>query len=620
MSVADKEWKIIKNDFEKVSKIASSLPSISKIASILVGRGIDTVEKVEQFIDGGIESLHNPFLFSDMCKAVSRIRTALELHENILVYGDKDVDGITAVSIIVNTIRLLGGNVEWYVPADEGYGIHNDILSKYAAKNVKILITVDCGISAVEGIAYAKSLGMYVILTDHHEPPYEGLPKADAIINPKVCSSKYPFKQIAGCVVSLKVMHALMLTFCKEYDKEVTLCFGLKNDSDFCGSYICLKNDLEMKKADFKSLKEIKDIVTQSFRFYTNAADIKEFLVQSNALLKDKIVVISDAVNDIHDLKKIYKVKKLDSEIIIKEFFENNLDLCSLGIIADSVPLIDENRIIVKKGLKIMEKNPHAKPGLGLLLDDALFSKGIHNITAKLVLWSITPVLNSSGRMAKGMLSAKLLMTKDIFQAKNLYSDIVKLNENRKCLQSTNMEQFKHLLEEQCNLENDNVLIVKALNLEHGVTGIVASQMVKTYSRPAFLFISDGREATGAARSVAGFDVVAALENVKDILIKYGGHNQAAGFTLEDSKIEEFTRRISEYADKNLKEAMIDNTFLIEGELKISDIVVDFYNQVEVMEPFGVGNLKPVFCIRRVAPTEISVFGNRNEHLKFKIS
>ena len=188
MSGADKEWKIVKNDFEKVSKIGSSLPSISKIASILVGRGIDTVEKVEQFIDGGIESLHNPFLFSDMRKAVSRIRTALELHENILVYGDKDVDGITAVSIIVNTIRLLGWNVEWYVPADEGYGIHKDILSKYAAKNVKILITVDCGISAVEGIAYAKSLGMYVILTDHHEPPYEGLPKADAIINPKVCS------------------------------------------------------------------------------------------------------------------------------------------------------------------------------------------------------------------------------------------------------------------------------------------------------------------------------------------------------------------------------------------------------------------------------------------------
>jgi single-stranded-DNA-specific exonuclease len=620
MSGMEKEWKIVKKDPKKVSVIASSLPSISKIAEVLVGRGVDTVEKAEQFINYGIENLHNPFLFSDMSKVVNRIRKTIDLREKILVYGDRDVDGVTAVNIIVNTIRLLGGNVEWYVPADEGYGIHKDILSKYATENVKVLITVDCGISAIEEIAYAKSLGMYVILTDHHEPPYEGVPKADAIINPKVSNSKYPFRHIAGCVVSLKVMHALMLTFCKEYDKEVVLCYGVKNDDDFSGNYICLKNDLEIKKADFKFLKEIKDIAKKSFRFYVNDINIKNALVKNNALLKDKIIVIHYAGRDIKDLVKIYKIKKLNSEIIIKEFFENNLDLCSLGTIADSMPLIDENRIIVKKGLEIMEKNPHARPGLGLLLDDALISKGIAHITAKLVSWNVTPVLNSSGRMSRGMLSAQLLMTKDMFQAKNLYSDIVKLNENRRWLQSENIEQFKHLLKEQCNTDNDKVLIVKALNLEHGVTGIIASQMVKTYFKPAFLFISNGQEATGAARSVDGFDVVAALESVKDILLKYGGHNQAAGFTLEDSKIEEFTRRIFEYAEKNLNEVIFENTLLVEGELKISDVTLDFYKQVEIMEPFGMGNLKPVFCIKNVTPTEISVFGNRGEHLKFKVS
>ncbi|MDR3253771.1 MAG: DHH family phosphoesterase, partial [Endomicrobium sp.] len=185
MNDAGKEWKIVKENSLKISAIYSSLPLVSKIAPVLVNRGIDTVEKSKIFINGGIENLHNPFLFADMQKAVDRIRRAIDLDETILVYGDRDVDGVTAVNIIVNTIRLLGGNVQWYVPADEGYGVHKDILSKYLSENVKVLITVDCGISAVEEISYAKTLGMDVILTDHHEPPY-CLPNADAIINPKI--------------------------------------------------------------------------------------------------------------------------------------------------------------------------------------------------------------------------------------------------------------------------------------------------------------------------------------------------------------------------------------------------------------------------------------------------
>ncbi|MDR1926440.1 MAG: single-stranded-DNA-specific exonuclease RecJ, partial [Endomicrobium sp.] len=623
MTDTKKEWKIVKEDVKKVSDVAYSLMLDQKIAKVLVGRGIDTVEKARQFISGGIENLHNPFLFSDMQKAVNRIRMALDLHESILVYGDRDVDGITAINVVVNTIKLLGGKVQWYVPADEGYGIHKDILLKYAAGgNVKILITVDCGISALEEVAYAKKmLGMHVIITDHHEPPYEGIPKADAVINPKVYNSNYPFKSIAGCVVSLKLMHALMLTFCKEYDKEIALCYGIKNNDDFSGSYICLKNGLETKKADFRSVQEIKGGLKEMFKIYTNGTDIRDVLIQNNTFLKDKIIVIKNEnpANNITDLGEAYKIRQYNDDII-KNFFENNLDLCALGTIADSMPLIDENRIIVKKGLKIIENNPHARPGLGLLIDDMSISQDVQNITAKMISWNVTPVLNSSGRMARGTLSAQLLMTKDAFQAKDLYSDIVKLNKDRRWLQSANIEQFKQLLKEQCNLENDKVLIIKALNLEHGVTGIIASQMVKTYFKPAFLFISDGQEATGAARSVDGFDVVAALESVKDILVKYGGHNQAAGFTLEDSKIEEFIKRISEYVDRNLIEKTSGNTMLIESELKISDITVDFHKHVEIMEPFGIGNMRPIFYIKGVVPTEISVFGNRGEHLKFKIS
>ncbi|MCL2507080.1 MAG: single-stranded-DNA-specific exonuclease RecJ [Endomicrobia bacterium] len=618
----EKIWKIPKDNSAKISEISQVLPLNPKIVSMLINRNVDTAEKIANFLYGGIESLHNPFLFRDMQKAVERIRKAIDLREEILVYGDRDVDGVTAVNVIVNTIRLLGGNVHWYVPADQGYGIYKDILTKYAAENVKLLITVDCGISAAAEIGYAKDLGMDVIITDHHEPPYEGVPDAYAIINPKINDANYPFKDLAGCSVALKTAQALTATFTRSYNKDVLICFAVKNGDDFSGNYLKIKNDLETEINVFNSAAEIKQIVKNSFRVYTNSSELKSFFVKADALLKDKIeVVLADGeIKDINALLRFYKINKIKNEERIRDFFENNLDLCALGTIADSMPLIDENRIIVKEGIKLMVSNPNAKPGLGLILEDTVTLKNLQNITARTISWNVTPVINSSGRMGRGMLSAQLLMTNDSFQAKNLYADIVKLNADRRWLQSENIEQFGQLLKEQCDLEKDKIFIVKASNLEHGVTGIVASQMVKSYFKPVFLIITDGVEATGAARSVDSFDIVAALESVKDILIKYGGHSQAAGFTIEHSKIDEFKKRITEYAEKNFTPSDLAETIIIDGELKISDINSDFYKQIDIMEPFGMANPRPAFCIKGVNVTEMSVFGNKGEHLKFKIS
>jgi single-stranded-DNA-specific exonuclease len=619
MSDTERVWKKVKVDPSKTSAIASSLPSVSKIAQILVARGIDTVEKAKEFIYGGVEYLHNPFLFPDMSKAVERLRKALDQKELILVYGDRDVDGVSSVNIIVDTVRKLGGTIEWYVPADEGYGLNKNVISKYAAEKIKVLITVDCGISSNKEIDYAQTLGIDVILTYHHEHSCECCPNAYVIINPKIINSKYPFKHIAGCVVALKLAQALVLSFSKEYDKNIILYYAKQSGENFSGRCLSLKNGLEIKKSDFKSIYEAKYDLRAAFKIYVNSSEVKDFLIKKESLLEDKVTVIGMAAADIDELKIAY-IEKISNEQILKTFYEANLDLCALGTIADSMPLSDENRIIVKEGLRIIKDNPHARPGLGLLLDDAFASKEIENVTAKLVSWNVTPVINSSGRMHKGKLSVEFLMTKDASKAKELYQEIIKLNENRRYIQSENIKQFKHLLKEQCNHESDKVLIIKASNIDHGVTGIVASQMVKTYAKPVFLFISDGKEAIGAVRSVEGFDVVAALKSVKDILIKYGGHSQAAGFTLKDSKSDEFIKRICEYTDKNLKEPPLLNTILIESELKISDITVNYYKQVEMMQPFGIGNLCPLFCIKKVIPTEISVFGNRNEHLKFKIS
>ncbi|AKL97638.1 single-stranded-DNA-specific exonuclease RecJ [Endomicrobium proavitum] len=614
----EKNWKLPKENFAAISEIAQKLNINAKIASVLFNRGIDTFYKMKVFLFGGLETLHNPFLFEDIRIAVERIKKAVDAREKILVYGDRDVDGITAVNIIVNTVKALGGITEWYVPADEGYGIHKDILSKYASDGVKLLITVDCGISAFDEIEYAKTLGMDVILTDHHEPPYEGVPKALAVIDPKTYDSKYPFKDIAGCVVALKTMQALIFSYAKDYDKDILLCHGENNASGFSGEYILVRNGLESEKKYFVSEQELRRIIRDSYRAYFDNKELKDFFVKNDALLNDKITVF-DCLG-VENVFEAYKVKRFSDDEKLSKFFRDNLDLCALGTIADSMPLTGENRTIVREGLKILDAAPDAKPGLGLLIEDTLTSKNLKTLNARVVSWNITPVLNSSGRMGRGSLSAQFLMTRDLFQAKNLYADIVKLNEDRKGLQSENIERFNTLLTQQCNPKDDKVLIIDASNMEHGVTGIVASQMVKTYLKPAFLLITNGAEATGAARSVEGFDIVAALESVKDILVKYGGHSQAAGFTVEHSKIGEFKRRIYEYADKNFNCSSKKDEIIIESELKISDISADFFKQLEILEPFGMGNVRPVFWIRGLSATEVSVFGVRNEHLRFKVS
>ena len=621
----EKKWKIFANDSRKITELSEALSVNPKIAAVMLNRGIDSIEKGAVFLHGGIEHIYNPFLFRDMKKASDRIKKAIYSCENILVYGDRDVDGITAVNVIVNTVKELGGKAQWYVPADEGYGLHKDILTKYAADGVKLLITVDCGISAFEEIKYANSLGIDVVLTDHHEPPYEGVPEAYAVINPKNMDSSYPFKDIAGCAVALKTAQALMTAFAKEYDKEIIVCYAEHNESDFSGFYIKIKNDINGEKIPFAGAAEIKSVFKQTFKAYTNNKELKDALIKNDALLKDKIetFVLHDFTGMENDEKKIlrsYRIKKNNEDLRMKSFFVNNLDLCALGTIADSMPLIDENRIIVREGLNIIAANPNARPGLGLLIEDTLISRNIQYINSRSISWNVTPMLNSSGRMGRGMLSAQLLMTKDVFQAKNLYADIVKLNEGRRWLQSENIEQFKLLLMQQCDLNRDKVFIINAANLEHGVTGIVASQMVKSYLKPAFLLISDGNEAIGAARSVEGFDLIAALESVKDILVKYGGHSQAAGFTVAHANIENFKRRIKEYAEKHIVEIDPCENIEIDCELKISDISMDFYKQLDILEPFGMQNQRPVFCLKGVSVTEVSTFGGNYEHVKFKVS
>lgn len=576
---------------------------------VLLSRGFNTPQAIKNFVCPKKEDLFNPFLFGEMYKAVLRIKKSIENQEKILIYADRDVDGITSLTILYNTIATLGGNVVWYIPSDEGYGLSCNVLDKYVQDGVKLIITVDCGISAVTEIDYANGLGMEVIVTDHHEPPQDGLPKAYCIVDAKTDSCNYPFKELAGCGVSFKVSQALMQTYGKYFDKEVAV-LAVKLEEIYL---ITVINDIVVKEELITGKPNLKDFV----KIVTNDGDyIKD--TENTDIEIIEVEEQQDIKQTAHEILKQYRKKDFENDGRMLEFFENNIDLVALGSVADIVPLTDENRILVHYGLSVLNKDCSKRFGLGYIFEEYLKGK---QISAKTISWNVAPILNAAGRMGKASVAAELILADDKYNANNFFVELKKLNNDRKELQNENIKQFNILLKQQCDVENDNILVVSAANLAHGVTGIVASQMVKLYGKPVILFIEDKEkgEATGACRSIDGFDIVSALDKTKDLLIKFGGHHQAAGLTIETGKIEEFRNRIKQIAKDSISTEMVAKKINVDCELKINDVNKNTYEELTVLEPFGASNTVPIFLLRNVSFEEVSVIGQTQEHLKLKV-
>jgi len=609
------KWIIQEPDKEQFNYLLQNLNLPEVILKILMSRGFNTVSSITDFISSDKKDLINPFLLDDMYKAVIRIKQAIENKENILIYADRDVDGITSLVILFNTIKTLGGNVYWYIPSNEGYGLSNEILDKYKALNTTLVITVDCGISSLQEVDYANSLGMQVIVTDHHEVP-PVLPAAYAIVNPKKTTCNYPHKNLAGCGVSFKVSQGLMLTYGKDFDKIISFVCIKKTENKYTAAVIDIKNDIVVDQKEFsantfedisKNLSTYK-IVTDDKTLFENFENVEEFKIENNSLnLKETAEFI---------LKKYINDQKLKDRRMLA-FFDETADLVALGTIADIVPLLEENRIFVKEGLNILNKNYEKRYGLSKIIDE--YIKGHPKISTKTIAWNITPVLNAAGRMAKANVSAELLLADDKYKANDFFIQLKQLNIERKQLQLDNAHKFQYFFKKQCNPETDKIFVVLAEGISHGVTGIIASQFVKQYSKPAVLLISDGTTAVGACRSVEGFDIVSALEETKDLLLKYGGHSQAAGFTIEISKIEEFRNRLKKIAEEKLSKDMLAKKINIDCELKLSNINRKTYDDLMLLEPFGSANPTPIFLIKDVEFTEINFIGQTEEHLKLKV-
>ncbi len=501
-------------DEETVDRISSSLGFGTFESRILVMRGIDDYQKAREFFKPKIEDMHNPFLMADMQKAVERIASAVENGEKILVYGDYDVDGTTAVALMyLYLIKIVDKKyIEFYIPDrnTEGYGISVEGID-YASKNgFSLVIALDCGIKALDKIEYANSLNIDFIICDHHLPG-DKIPEAYAVLDPKRKDCRYPFKELSGCGVGFK------------------LCQGLN------------------------TIYKIPD-------------------------------------NELYDLT----------------------DLLTISIAADIVSMTGENRLLAKMGIKILRNT--RKLGLRLLIpEDKLATFDVSNIV-----FEIAPKINAAGRISQGKAAVELMVSDNLTNAQQMVENIMKLNTERRTLDSYSTEgAMKQIAENQ--QENKYSTVVYDASWNKGVIGIVASRLIESYYKPTLVF-TDGNngELVASARSVSDFDVHEALDLCSDHFLRFGGHQAAAGLSMEKDRFESFKIKFEKTVAEKIKDHQKEPSILIDAELKMENLDKDFYSFHRKLAPFGPQNMKPVFVIKNQKVSGyVKQMGKEGGHLKF---
>lgn len=503
-------------DEEIVDGLISSIGFGTLESKILVLREIDNYQKAREFFKPNGTDIHNPFLMADMQKAVERIATAIENGEKILVYGDYDVDGTTAVALMYLYLSKIVDKkyLDFYIPDRnvEGYGISDEGIHFAKDNGFSLIIALDCGIKSVDKIDLANSVGVDFIICDHHLPG-DKLPKAVAVLDPKRKDCRYPYKELSGCGVGFK------------------LCQGLNT---------------------------------------------------------------------------IYKIPE-------SELFELT-DLLAISIASDIVAMTGENRVLAKQGLKFLRKT--RKFGLRLLIpEEKLAHFEISNIV-----FDIAPKINAAGRISHAKASVELMISDNLKQAHQIVNEIVNLNDERREMDINITQSALNQVLELEKVERYSTIVYDP-SWNKGVIGIVASRLIENYYKPTLVFTEGNNgEMVASARSVADFDIHKALEFCSDLFMKFGGHQAAAGLSMEKEHFEEFKVRFEEYVKMNIQEHQKEPSIYIDSVVKPEDLNREFFNFHRKLAPFGPHNMKPVLVLKNVKVNGyVRLMGKENTHLKFNI-
>lgn len=490
----------------------ANMPGVPPLlAQLLYNRGVREPSQLELFITADKRLSGDPFLLPDMTLAVSRIYRALLSGENIAIYGDFDADGISGTALLVKGLTSLGGRVTPYIPhrLTEGYGLKTAALENLRNKGISLVITVDCGITALAEVKRAKRFKLDIIITDHHTPLSE-IPPAVAIVNPKRADSSYPFPELTGVGVAAKLLHALF--------------------------------------------------------------------------------------------EGVGKQEQLDEM----------LDLVAVGTIADMAPLWGENRYWVKEGLKLINTNPRL--GIREIIAQAGLTVG--SLDTDSISWTIAPRLNAAGRLAHAMTSYKLLMTDSPQEAQGLAIWLEQKNKERQKLTSKTLDKArKQVLAEGIT----PLLIASDRDYPVGIAGLVAGRLAEEFYRPSIVIRTGEFTSSGSCRSIPEFNIILALNQCRQLLSQFGGHSQAAGFTLPTKNLARLKQHLSELATTHLAGVDLRSQLDIDAEAKLPELSGNTFNLIQQLAPFGRGNPAPTFLSRRVETVDCQTMGSNREHLRLKL-
>lgn len=517
MTAPSKRW-ILKprGNNEVIRTLSEQLNIHPVLANLLVQRGIDTFEKAKSFFVPDLNELHDPFLMKDMDKAVDRLIRAISNNENILIYGDYDVDGTTAVSLLYLFFKKRYKNISYYIPDryNEGYGISYKAIDYAFKQNFNLVIALDCGIKAVDKIEYANRKNVDFIICDHHLPG-DIIPNAVAVLDPKRPDCNYPYKELSGCGVGFKFLQA----YCQ----------------------------------------------------YQN--------------------------------------------IPITELFQY-LDLVAVSIASDIVPITGENRILSYFGLKKLNENPIT--GLKTLKDVARVGQTKLNIND--IVFKIGPRINAAGRIEHGTKAVELLISETEEDSQRLALELNECNEDRKSLDHKIFNEAITMIKNDPEFKNKKTTVLFKQNWHKGVIGIVASRLIEYYYRPTVILTQTNGIINGSARSVEGFDLYNAIDKCGHLLENYGGHTFAAGLSLKPENLNTFIDTFEKVVSSSIPDELLIPHIDIDDILEFKDIDARFFKILHKFEPFGPGNMTPIFASYDVYDIGSGhTIGKNEEHLKLDL-
>ncbi len=495
---------------QPIESLQKALHISPLLSLILANRGITSPAQAHDFLHGTLLDLESPWRIKNMDRVVSRIKQAIAAKEKILVWGDYDVDGTTGTATLFLAIQKMKGMVNTYIPhrIHDGYGLNLSGIQQAAADQVKLLITVDSGVTAKEEIQFAAGKGIDVIVVDHHEPQKEKWPHEAIVINPLQ----------EGCPSSFKYMTAAGLAF------------------------------------------------------------------------------------------------KLAWALLGREAFDY-LELAAAGTVADMGPLVGENRILVRAGLDRMNKTPRA--GFKALL--AVAGMAAKKVDAGHLGFVVGPRINAAGRMSSAEAALKLLTTQDLAEAAELAGQLDRENKARQKIEQVTVRQAVQKVNEQVNFQQQRVIVVEDERWHPGVIGIVAARLVDRFYRPSIVIALKDGKGKGSGRSIRNFHLVEALQECESSLEEFGGHKQAAGLTVTQEKLAGFKEELNRVAHQRLKPEDLVPLLEADGEIGLSELNQKFFEELELLAPYGFGNQRPVFFSKSVqikSPPEI-VGANT---LRFRVS